>query len=1163
MPDAIRKDMDRLVFRLRQLPDYADRQDATRILSKALGVDSSAFRIISLAFSVDPLVSSKVATLMFNDIDKVQPILEKEDMRPNITKRGDRGGDEWVIEADLRDPLVLDTHFRGFTPLYDPGSRMKIHMADCIAISGLASHPFGSWQPKGDSKNFMWIRDKLPWSLPNVRPILYGYDTTLIDSHSFQSIFDLALGLIHHLRANGWVSPTCKPLSFLAHSLGGLVVKQAFVLIASRIERDSPIRQAIKGAVFFGVPNFGMEQSHLAVVVKGQPNAELIENLKLDSTYLRQLDEQFSGISYLQNCSLHWGYETQKSPTVAQDSEGQWSRTGPREILVTPESATRGLYEEARNSDTIFPINEDHSGIVKFSQNDPVYPIVVKKLAEILPLGEITAARTNETSTSNLEINATQTVANPQIVSSEGLTHEVILDSLRAPERDHRLEEIEEKFRNTFDWVYDRPEPGFTRWLERGTGLFWINGKPGSGKSTLMKFLFKDSRTSDLLQDWKTGIAFTRVAFFFHYRGSSMQKSFEGLLRSLLSQIISERPVLCRFLRSMFKQKKFLTSGDWTLPILRKGLHTILNQDEEPLHLCLFLDAIDEYDGRLESICQFLQDLGRIPSKPNKQIKVCFSSRPWGIFLKNFKGHAGFRMQDFTQVDIRDYCLGSLAEENLSSIALEALVPYLVSRSRGVFLWVKLVVKDLAKAAGVSRMSKTELETLLGSYPTELDSYYVEIIERIPRIHRWRAYAMLEIAVRSDDILSPKDFMFAVNSSGFRTYQEINDLRQRLHNHAMEAWAAFVSLQSKMYCGGLIEVLFGTEGYYIQVLHQTVEDFVMDSKFKQLILGDQAKITVENGNTFLAKSRFKIHSNELFYGTYGRKSEKTTGRSLKAFLDTVPGHVFYKRPLSSKGVDLEHSTPLAYAAYTGLRLYIIESLAVNPNLIRDSTEPLLSHIVDPESAKMNEGFYETTRLLLDSGFPLHKDPKAFSELVLKLPSRESLDSTFEHPRIQMAELLLNRGQDPNVDILIYDDDADDDGFFRCKPLHYCSVELTKLLLDKGALVNALNSKKRTPLDQCGWDRISDGNWLPGTGENYGTEARRMSLHESYTITCLLVSHGGVIRKLPKSSMKRRLAEFEDRGWPTEEIRARLFPQQSLRETIVSRLKRISSPLGRV
>lgn len=739
----------------------------------------------------------------------------------------------------------------------------------------------------------------------------------------------------------------------------------------------------------------------------------------------------------------------------------------------------------------------------------------------------------------------------------------VILSSLRAPERDLRLEEIEEKFRNTFDWIYDRPEPRFTQWLEKGTGLFWINGKPGSGKSTLMKFLFKDQRTSDLLQDWKTGNAFTRVAFFFHYRGTSMQKSFEGLLRSVLSQIISERPELCRFLRPMFKHQT-LTSENWTLPILQRGLHTILTQDEEPLHLCLFLDAIDEYGGRLESICQFLEDLGKIRPKPNKLIKVCFSSRPWDIFLRTFKCCPGFRIHDFTREDIGNYCLGSLKEERLPPVTLENLIPYLVTRSRGVFLWVKLVVKDLAKAAGVTRMRATELERLLESYPTELDTYYIEIIERIPHIHRWKAYAMLEVAVRSKHTLSPKYFVGAVCCSESRTYEEANSAVENLSNRGIDDFVAFVSMESKKYCGGLIEVLLGTEGYYIQVLHQTVEDFVMGSKFKQLVLGDRSRITVENGNAFLSKYYLLTATTSERGEFYARNAEKTSGRSLKTFLDSMPSPLL--RELYSTSYGGEIATPLAYAVSAGLRLYIIESVAANPNLLRESKEPLLHCVIKPGTLPPNDGFFHMAKLLLDRGFILDQDPTAFNNLLLKIYiSKDSYLSEFFHATtmdsyVRMAELLLNHGQDPNVDITIYDEDGEN---FRCKPLHICPPSLVRILLDKGASVNASNSKKKTPLDQCGYNKITDGNHLPGTGDSLDEgDSRKLSLLEAYQMTCLLVSRGGTIQKLRRSDMKLRLAEFESRGWPTEEIRAHLFPRQTLRETIVSKFKRMSSSSGR-
>lgn len=62
--------------------------------------------------------------------------------------------------------------------------------------------------------------------------------------------------------------------------------------------------------------------------------------------------------------------------------------------------------------------------MVKFSQNDPVYHIVVEKLTEIISLEEATPISMNGTVASNLEVNATQTVTNPQISQGEQSSHE-------------------------------------------------------------------------------------------------------------------------------------------------------------------------------------------------------------------------------------------------------------------------------------------------------------------------------------------------------------------------------------------------------------------------------------------------------------------------------------------------------------------------------------------------------------------------------------------------------------------------------------------------------------------------------------------------------------------------------------------------------------------
>lgn len=103
----------------------------------------------------------------------------------------------------------------------------------------------GSWQPRG-AKSFMWIRDELPDLLTGVRFIIYGYDTKLYQSKSFQVLPDLARSFIASLQASGWVS---KPLLFLAHSLGGVLMK-VYCCIKRKPERPRNPRCHERGYLF-------------------------------------------------------------------------------------------------------------------------------------------------------------------------------------------------------------------------------------------------------------------------------------------------------------------------------------------------------------------------------------------------------------------------------------------------------------------------------------------------------------------------------------------------------------------------------------------------------------------------------------------------------------------------------------------------------------------------------------------------------------------------------------------------------------------------------------------------------------------------------------------------------------------------------------------------
>jgi hypothetical protein len=121
-----------------------------------------------------------------------------------------------------------------------------------------------------------------------------------------------------------------------------------------------------------------------------------------------------------------------------------------------------------------------------------------------------------------------------------------ILRSLRIPSMSERYNRIVEAHAATFQWIFkdpaaeDRPWSNFAQWLKDGEGIYWINGKAGSGKSTLMRYIYDHKQTKDLLRAWCGELPLIVASFFFWTSGATDLKSQNGLLRSLLHQLLSQ-----------------------------------------------------------------------------------------------------------------------------------------------------------------------------------------------------------------------------------------------------------------------------------------------------------------------------------------------------------------------------------------------------------------------------------------------------------------------------------------------------------------------------------------------------------------------------------------------------------------------------------------------
>ena len=128
---------------------------------------------------------------------------------------------------------------------------------------------------------------------------------------------------------------------------------------------------------------------------------------------------------------------------------------------------------------------------------------------------------------------------------------------------------------STFQWVFqDKHFQGqqsqvakwsnLREWFESDDQLYWITGKAGSGKSTLMKYLCsptaemapttgaQDKLKSDIakercrchrfLEKWVGPSTLVVASFYFWNSGMEIQMTKMGLLRTLLYQVVAQRP---------------------------------------------------------------------------------------------------------------------------------------------------------------------------------------------------------------------------------------------------------------------------------------------------------------------------------------------------------------------------------------------------------------------------------------------------------------------------------------------------------------------------------------------------------------------------------------------------------------------------------------------
>ena len=152
-----------------------------------------------------------------------------------------------------------------------------------------------------------WPRHLLPQALPDARVFTYGYDTRVRHAMgspvSKNAVYDIALDFLGVLEAERRPHPL-RPLLFIAHSLGGIVVKELLRQSHGSQTHRKNLHQVFKATaaiVFFGTPHGGADPRGLREHIVEQVaraagltvNEQIVSTLMPTSERLRELRDEF------------------------------------------------------------------------------------------------------------------------------------------------------------------------------------------------------------------------------------------------------------------------------------------------------------------------------------------------------------------------------------------------------------------------------------------------------------------------------------------------------------------------------------------------------------------------------------------------------------------------------------------------------------------------------------------------------------------------------------------------------------------------------------------------------------------------------------------------------------------------------------------------------
>ncbi|KAE9366867.1 hypothetical protein N431DRAFT_471897 [Stipitochalara longipes BDJ] len=547
------------------------------------------------------------------------------------------------------------------------------------------------------------------------------------------------------------------------------------------------------------------------------------------------------------------------------------------------------------------------------------------------------------------------------------------LSSLRFPTMENRFEEVELAHRKTFEWIFQPPSQhakwsDFSRWLSEGMGIYWINGKAASGKSTLMRFICENPQTVTLLKEWSKPKQLIIANHFFWNSGIEDQRSYTGLLRALLFKILEKSRYLIRdvFHEKWNRYEEYPTKTvqdpeSWTLPKLIKAFELLFHQTSHELRFCLFVDGLDEYAGDPFDIIGLFKRISKLPN-----VKLCLSSRP--DYDRMFRSFPTLRLQDLNFSDIKQYVDDELGDNDLMQelqrkepeqapkLALE-----IIDKADGVFLWVRLVVLSLLRGLRNSD-HVSDLRRRLRLLPPSLEELFTHILGRLEPVYQEQSSRIFQIfAAASRDVqgrFTSLELSFAEEPGAKNLLLSPTKL---LSAPELTARIEQVDIWLVTRCGGLIEASISSaaDGLNpnLSYLHRTVRDFLELPQIWSRILGPtqgsnfNAHVSLLQSSVLFMNLVLDSRHTDTFQDYSSDYALQPLKHAYLAEKETNQAEIFFVDKLAQV---MEHAFRqsgdeddfLAVATRNGLYYYMAHKIECDPNVVRKKAgRPLLEYAV--------------------------------------------------------------------------------------------------------------------------------------------------------------------------------------------------------------------------